>query len=351
MGSIDIFSVQPHAVSRDMRGYSVFLYGGWKTGKTTTAVKFPKHFLLAFEKGYSAIPGAMAQPINSWSEFRQVLRQLKEEQAKEMFETIIVDTGDIAYDYCVKYICNNYVRADGGTGVDTLSDIPFGKGYGMVEKEFDECLRQIVQMGYGLVVISHETDKTFKNENGTEFNKIVPTLDKRANNVLARMCDIIGYTRSVPDGDTGKEKVVMFMRGTSRFEAGSRFKYTPDYIDLSYNNLVKAIGEALDKQMEEDGSEFFTDERENVHIDTTSNLDFDELMKEFNNMVINIEGSSDMTGETPEGERFREYWQPRITQIVEKYLGKGHKIKDATRDQVEAIDLIVGDMHELIKGK
>lgn len=181
MGVIDIFNVQPHQVSRDMRGYSVFLYGGWKTGKTTTAVKFPKHFLLAFEKGYSAIPGAMAQPINSWSEFRQVLRQLKDDKAKEMFETIIIDTADIAYDYCTKYICSN-------NNVDAVGDIPYGKGYGLVEKEFDECLRQIVQLGYGLVIISHETDKTFKNENGTEYNKIVPTLDKRANNVLARMC-------------------------------------------------------------------------------------------------------------------------------------------------------------------
>lgn len=28
---VDILSVAPHQVSRDMRGYSVFLYGGWKT--------------------------------------------------------------------------------------------------------------------------------------------------------------------------------------------------------------------------------------------------------------------------------------------------------------------------------
>lgn len=341
MGSIDIFSVQPHQVSRDMRGYSVFLYGGWKTGKTTTAVKFPKHFLLAFEKGYSAIPGAMAQPINSWSEFRQVLRQLKDDQAKERFETIIVDTADIAYDYCTKFICAN-------NGVDAVGDIPYGKGYGLVEKEFDECLRQIVQLGYGLVVISHETDKTFKNENGTDFNKIVPTLDKRANNVLARMCDIIGYTRSVAD-EAGNEKVVMFMRGTSRFEAGSRFKYTPDYIDLSYDNLVKAIGDALDQQMAEDGAELFTETRENVHIDTTSTLDFDELMKEFSDIIANIPGSTDIQGETEEGIKFRDYWQPRITQTIEKYLGKGKKMKDCTRDQVEAMDLIVTELKDLIK--
>ena len=284
----------------------------------------------------------MAQPINSWSEFRQVLRQLKDEKAKAMFETIIVDTADIAYDYCSKYICAN-------NNVDTIADIGYGKGYGLVEKEFDECLRQIVQMGYGLVVISHETDKTFTDESGKQYNKIVPTLDKRANNVLARMCDIIMYTRSVTDG-SGNEKVVGFMRGTSRYEAGSRFKYTPDYIDLSYDNLVKAIGDALDKQMSEDGSALFTDKRENVHIDTTSTLDFDELMKEFGEIIANIPGSSDAACETPEGTKFKEYWQPRITQIIERYLGKGKKVRDVTLDQVEALDLIVSDLKEAVKG-
>ena len=71
-----------------MHGYSVFFYGEPKSGKTTIASKFPKHLILAFEKGYSAIPGAMAQPINSWSEFRKVLRQLKDPQVQEKFETV-----------------------------------------------------------------------------------------------------------------------------------------------------------------------------------------------------------------------------------------------------------------------
>ena len=160
-------------------------------------------------------------------------------------------------------------------------------------------------MGYGLVVISHETDKTFTDESGKQYNKIVPTLDKRANNVLARMCDIIGYTRSVTT-ESGSEVVKMFMRGTSRFEAGSRFKYTPDDIDLSYDNLVKAIGDALDKQMAEDGMELFTDKIENAHNDTTSDLDFDKLMKEFGNIIANIPGSSDPKQETEEGKKFAE---------------------------------------------
>ncbi len=153
--AIDIFSIQPHEVSRDLKGYTVLLFGEPKSGKTTTACKFPKPLLLAFETGYLAIPGVMAQPITKWSEFKQVLKQLKEDKAHESFENIIIDTCDIAYDLCEKFVCNN-------NGVSSIGDLPFGKGYNLAKKEFDEALRMIPAMGYGLVLISHSQDKVFK---------------------------------------------------------------------------------------------------------------------------------------------------------------------------------------------
>ncbi|WP_440972221.1 ATP-binding protein [Megamonas funiformis] len=309
--------------------------------KTTIATKFPRHLLLAFEKGYNAIPGAMAQPINTWAEFRKVLRQLKDEKVKEQFETIIIDTADIAYDLCEKYICANAKRPDGGFGVDSVSDIPFGKGYTQVAKEYDECLRSIIQMDYGLVLISHSVDKTFKDEQGQEYNQIVPTLGNKPRAIVSRMCDIIGYSRSVQD-EEGKTSTKLFMRGTPRYIAGSRFKYTPDYIDFNYQSLVDAIGMAIDKQMEEDGSEYFTDERSNLYKDTRAELDFDELLNSFNTIVNDLIMQKS-------NEEFKEYWQPRIVQITDRYLGKGMKVSQCSRDQVEALDLIVTDLKELIK--
>ena len=281
----------------------------------------------------------MAQPVNSWGEFRKVLRQLKDPKVQERFSTIIVDTADIAYDYCEKYICANAPRADGGFGVDAIGDIPYGKGYKMAAKEFDDCLRSILQMNYGLVLISHSVDKTFKDQNGNEYNQIVPTLDNKPRNIVNRMADIIGYSRTVdlPEGGTATK---LFMRGTPRYVAGSRFKYTPDVIDFTYQNLVNAICDAIDKQATEEGSEHFTTNEANLYT-ASKELDFDELMMQFNSMIQDLSVQSDE-------ETFKTYWQPRITQIIESYLGKGMRVSQCSREQTEALDLIVTAIRDLI---
>ena len=85
--AIDLLSVAPHEVSRDLKGYTVLFFGEPKSGKTTTAAKFRKALILAFEIGYLAIPGVMAQPITKWAEFKQALKQLKDEKVQEQFET------------------------------------------------------------------------------------------------------------------------------------------------------------------------------------------------------------------------------------------------------------------------
>jgi hypothetical protein len=192
-------------------------------------------------------------------------------------------------------------------------------------------------MGYGIILISHATDKVFTDENGQEYNKIVSTLDKRGNRIVARMADIIGYSRSVTDAD-GNDKTLLFMRGTPRFEAGSRFKYTPDYIEFNYKSLTKAIADAIEKQAEEDGQDLFTNERENAYIDTTSHLDFDELMDEFKELIDNF---------SKDEEKMANYYAPRITEIIENYLGAGKKVNEMNRGQAEQLVLILDDLKKL----
>ena len=328
---IDIFSIQPHEVSRDLSGYTVMFYGEPKTGKTTTAAKFPKALLLAFETGYLAIPGVMAQPINKWAEFKQVLKQLRDDKAHEQFSNIIVDTADIAYDLCEKYVCNQ-------NGVSAINEIPYGQGWSKASKEFDEALRSIPQMGYGLVLISHSQDKTFKDETGEEYNQIVPTLANRPRLIVDRMSDIIGYAHPVQEED-GSTHTVLYMRGTPRFVAGSRFKYTPDMIDFTYENLVNAIGDAIDKQAEELDGKLVTNTRTTAY-NVAPDVDFDSLMEEFKALTKQIQKNT--------GTEFKTKWAPKITHIVDKYLGVGKKVNDCTPAQAEQLELIVSDLKDEI---
>lgn len=325
-----LLDIKPHKVSRDLRGYSVLFYGEPKSGKTTISSKFPGALVLAFEKGYAAIPGIMVKPMNSWGDFKKVLAELKDPEVKNIFQTVVIDTADIAYGLCEKYICSR--ESDAKNTYEQISDLPFGKGYKLAQQEFDEGLRKILQMDYGLILISHAVDKTFKDEAGVEYNQIIPTLDNKARLVCERTCDIIGYSRQVNTEEGVRTK--LFMRGTPRFVAGSRFRFTPDVIDFTYDNLVQAIADAIDKEEQMSGSAYITDApMSHEHLNEPT-YDFDALMDEFQTLVGNLMSKSPAMA-------------PKITAIIDKHLGKGKKVNDCTPEQAPQIDLILFDLKRL----
>lgn len=118
--AIDILSLKPNVISRDLRGKYVMLYGKEKSGKTTAAAQFPKPLLLSFEKGYNAISGIIAQDITKWSDAKMVFRQLEKPEAKEKFQTLIFDTVPIMWDLIEQYVCAQ-------NAVSKIADIPWGQ--------------------------------------------------------------------------------------------------------------------------------------------------------------------------------------------------------------------------------
>lgn len=324
--AINLLSIQPHKVSRDLSGYITFIYGAAKTGKTTLATQAPGALLLAFEKGYNALPGVIAQDITTWGEMKQVVRELKKPEVQSTFKTIIVDTVDLAADCCQKYICNQL-------GIDNIGDGGWtNNGWAKYKREFEDVFRAITQLGYAVIFISHAKEKTVNRVDNTEYTKITPSLQSSACAIVENMSDIIGYAYQQRT-DEGSKVFLRLRDQDGTITSGGRFKYIEPVIEFNYDSLVNALNKAIDEEERVlKNPSLFTNEREKIV--TAPTFDYEELMKKFSSLTEQLMAKN------------KAYYGPRIVSIVERYLGKGGKVTTTTIDQAEFIHLINCEIEE-----
>lgn len=322
--AINLLALEPHKVSRDLSGYITFLYGPAKVGKTTFGSQMPGALLLAFERGYNALPGVIAQDIMTWGEMKQVVRELKKPEVKERFRSIIVDTADIAADMCQKYICNQL-------GIENIGDGGWStNGWAKYKKEFEDTFRTLTQLGYAVVFISHDKEKTIKPQNSLEYQQIGSSMQSSALSIIENMSDIIGYAHTVIDSTGASRRILSLRSDDNSVRCGSRFRYMPSEIEFSYHALTDALNSAIEKEAAENNNQFVTNDR--LTTPEIKEYDYYALIKEFQEIVGKAMENNPTTT------------QPRITQIIDKYLGKGKKVADTTPDQAELIYLIVEEI-------
>lgn len=322
--AIDILNIQPTTISRDLKGKFVCIYSLPKVGKTSMACQFPKNLLLAFEKGYNAIAGIKPVDITKWSDLKLVLRQLEKPEARQMYDTITIDTIGIAWEMCEQFVCAQ-------NGVQKIGDIPWGGGYSACKREFESCLRKITQLGYGLVIIAHVEKRIEKRADDSEVEILGPAIPKRAYEIVNQLVDIIGYIDITWDEEGNSERW-LYTRKTPTIMAGSRFKYLAPKIKFGYNELVEAIGEAIDKAEKLDGA---------VVVDTTQQtieekLDYNAIRAEAADLWKQlVEKDTENAG--------------RILKKVEMIFGRPMKLSEITEDQVDLFNLAVLDMRDMLE--
>ena len=321
---IDILTIEPTVISRDLKGKYLLIYGKPKTGKTTMASRFPKNLLIAFEKGYNAIDGIKAVDINKWSEFRQVLRQLEKPEAQAMYDTITIDTTTIAYEMCEQFVCSQ-------NGVQSIRDIPWGQGWALTKKEFETCLRKITMLGYGLVLISHIETRKEKTADDSEIEILAPSMPKRCYEVVNQIVDIIGYIATEWD-DEGNSQRWLYTRQTPTVMAGSRFPYLAPKIKLGYDELVAAINEAIDKQRDVDGATVV----DKLEQKKEEELSFNEIRDEAQKIWAKLVNADPANAE-------------RVLKKVEMIFGKKLKLSEITEDQKDPFFLVLLEMRDMAK--
>lgn len=320
--AIDILNIAPTTISRDLKGKFVCLYGLPKVGKTSLACQFPKNLLLAFEKGYNAIAGARAQDITKWADLKVILRQLEKPEAKEMYNTITIDTIGLAWEMCEQYICAQH-------GVQKISDILWGAGFTACKKEFESCLRKITQLGYGLVIIAHVDKRTEKRADDSEVEILGPAISKRAYEIVNQLVDIIGYIDIVWDEDGNSERY-LYTRKTPTIMAGSRFKHLAPKIKFGYKELVDAIADAIDKAEKLDGAVVVDKKEEQV----TEILDYEKIRQEAQELWAKLVSENEENG-------------TRILGRAEAIFGRPIRLSEITEQQVDLFNLVLLEMKDL----
>lgn len=320
--AIDILNLQPSVISRDLKGKFVCIYSLPKVGKTSLACQFPKNLLLGFEHGWNAIAGAMAIDVTKWADFRTILRQLEKPEAREMYDTITIDTVGIAWEMCEQFTCAQ-------NGVQKLSDIAWGGGYSACKKEFENCLRRITQLGYGLVIIAHVERRIEKRADDSEVEILGPAIPKRAYEIVNQLVDIIGYI-DVTWNEDGTSERWLYTRKTPTVMAGSRFRYLAPKIKFGYKELVDAIADAIEKSEKLDGA---------TVVDRTSRVidekkDFKTVREEASTLWAKL------VNDNPENAEI-------ILKKVEIIMGHKMRLSEFTEDQVDLLALVVDEMREM----
>jgi hypothetical protein len=138
------------------------------------------------------------------------------------------------------------------------------------------------------------------------------------------MVDIMGYINI----ENGQRKLVLRSADDS-VDCKSRFKMIAPEITFGYNELVDALNDAIDKEAALTDGVYVTDE--SFKAPEITNYNYDQLMIEFKDLV-GIVMNKNQSNAT------------KLTSIVDKYLGKGKKVAEATPDQAELIYLIISEI-------
>ena len=327
--AIDIFNIQPSKISRDLKGKYILIYGAPKTGKSTFGSKLPRSLFLQFEQGTNALDGIKGAPIFKWSDMKSILRQLRDPRAKDIYDSIVVDTAGIAWTLCEQFVCQQ-------NGVQQISEIPWGGGFKLVKQEFQETWREISLLGFGILFIAHEKERIteMRDENGEQIRAVAPDLPSAPYSIINGLVDIIGYlsTQMNADGTTNR---YLYTRATPNIFAGSRYKYIAPRISFNqdgYTELVNAIGDAIDKQVNVDGAQV-TDRTE---LPTYSARPFTDTMAEARNLWSTII------------EKHGDSGKESMKAAIHSVFNQDIQLSKATEEQQDLVELVIEEFKRIV---
>jgi len=212
---------------------TVLLYGQTKAGKSEFCSRADGALFLATEPGLNALDVYQA-PILSWDDLLNACREIAE--GNHPFKTIIIDTIDNAYKFCTEYVLKK-------AGVEHESDMGYGKGYALINNEFQRVLTKLAFLPYGLFLVSHAKEIEVETRTG-KHTRTVPTLPDKARKIVLGMVDMVLYC-DLEDGENKTTRRVIRTKPSRAYEAGDRTGRLPETLELDFGRFLDAFNVAV----------------------------------------------------------------------------------------------------------
>jgi hypothetical protein len=216
---------------------TVLTYGQTKIGKSTFCSNSESAVFLATEPGLNALD-VFQVPIQSWDELLATCAEIID--GKHPFKTVIIDTVDNAYKFCTDSILKKFK-------IEHESDLGYGKGYAIVNNEFQRVLTKLAFLPYGLFLVSHAKEIEVETRTG-KYTRIVPTLPDKARKIVLGMVDMVLYCDlEVTVGENGEQRMrrVIRTKPSLYYEAGDRTGRLPETLDLDFSKFYEAFNTAV----------------------------------------------------------------------------------------------------------
>lgn len=335
--AIDILSLESTKIKPGLEGKIITVAGLPKCGKSTFASKAEKPLFISTEPGLGLISGIKAVSCNTWTDFKQIVKQLKTDEAKKMYKTIVIDTVANLWEQCAKF---TWMQKNDGSD---LSDYTTGMQQAKSMPEFSSGIMEIAKCGYAIIMICHNVAKDVPNQLGFKYGtEIIIDLPKRCRNFVFGLCDLLINVITEPT-ENGPDKAIMYLRQAThngiKVEAGGRYPSIEEKAPFDYDTLIKLI-EKADKALADSGADMSgTKTSVQETIENPLEREWTEIVKDVNDTLKKV---------SEKGNKGDTEIASKVKAIIASYLGDNKKITEAAPSQSELVEAALADIKALV---
>jgi len=219
---------------------NILLHGDPGVGKTTFASQFPRPLFIATEAGTGHL-NTFDAVCDSWPKFLEICKELATQN--HGFETIVIDTLDNLWKMCRD-------RINAQNKIQHEQDLAFGKGSGLILREFERVLDKLSKLPVGLVLITHTEIEEVTPAKGRPFSKFVTAVPKKPRKYVAGLVDVILFATTEQTEDD--QRRVIRTDSSPDYTAKDRTGKLPAVFPLHYDSFAAAFGGAVIEKKEPD---------------------------------------------------------------------------------------------------